>query len=165
MVEHLPSPPVEEAPRRSFPEYVQEAAETGDVHAGSPLPMGVLLRDGGINFALFSRHATRIWLELYDRPRTDVRPPHRAHVEAAPHRRHWTDGDRKTLGFLIHNQPERPGLLPLFNAEADTYLHVRAAAPTGGGSLGAQVDTAREAPEDVLEAGGEVLLEASYYAR
>jgi glycogen operon protein len=30
--------------------------------------MGVELRDGGANFAVFSRHATQVWLELYEKP-------------------------------------------------------------------------------------------------
>lgn len=34
--------------------------------AGSPLPHGVHLHKGGVNFALFSRHATRVWLLLFE---------------------------------------------------------------------------------------------------
>jgi isoamylase len=34
--------------------------------AGSPIPHGVFLHQGGINFTLFSRHATRVWLWLFD---------------------------------------------------------------------------------------------------
>jgi isoamylase len=33
---------------------------------GSPLPQGVHLANDGVNFALFSRHATRVWLLLFD---------------------------------------------------------------------------------------------------
>ena len=36
------------------------------MRSGRPLPLGVELRDGGANFALFSRHATQVWLEFYD---------------------------------------------------------------------------------------------------
>lgn len=36
------------------------------VDIGSPIPLGTYKRDGGINFALFSRHATSVWLELFD---------------------------------------------------------------------------------------------------
>ena len=35
---------------------------------GHPLPLGVHSFDGGINFAVFSRHATRLWLLLFDDP-------------------------------------------------------------------------------------------------
>lgn len=34
--------------------------------AGSPLPQGVNLHKGGVNFALFSRNATRVWLLLFE---------------------------------------------------------------------------------------------------
>ncbi len=33
---------------------------------GSPLPQGVHLVNDGVNFALFSRHATRVWLLLFE---------------------------------------------------------------------------------------------------
>ena len=33
---------------------------------GSPLPQGVHLANDGVNFALFSRHATRVWLLLFE---------------------------------------------------------------------------------------------------
>lgn len=34
--------------------------------AGSPLPQGVNLQKGGVNFALFSRNAVRVWLLLFE---------------------------------------------------------------------------------------------------
>ncbi len=40
---------------------------------GSPLPLGTQETAGGVNFALFSRHASRVRLELYDQP-TDATP-------------------------------------------------------------------------------------------
>jgi isoamylase len=41
-------------------------APSGEVCAGSPLPFGAHQHAGGVNFALFSRHATRVLLELYE---------------------------------------------------------------------------------------------------
>lgn len=41
---------------------------SGEVRAGSPLPFGAYQHGGGVNFALFSRHATRVLLELYESP-------------------------------------------------------------------------------------------------
>ena len=41
---------------------------SGEVRAGSPLPFGAHQVGEGVNFALFSRHATRVLLELYDSP-------------------------------------------------------------------------------------------------
>src|ERR1700722_5594748 len=40
--------------------------EEGDVQVGDPLPIGGAYQSrGGVNFVLFSRHATRVHLELY----------------------------------------------------------------------------------------------------
>jgi isoamylase len=36
------------------------------VHSGWPLPLGAKAREGGVHFALYSRHATRVWLVLYN---------------------------------------------------------------------------------------------------
>src|ERR1043166_8349433 len=41
----------------------------GEVQAGNPLPIGGAHQQGdGVNFVLFSRHATRVRLELYQSP-------------------------------------------------------------------------------------------------
>ena len=53
--------------------------------SGVPLPLGVHLRADGSNFALFSRHATRVWLELYD-AETDAAPTHRFELSPDRHR-------------------------------------------------------------------------------
>jgi glycogen operon protein len=44
------------------------------IGTGKPLPLGASERDGGINFSVFSRHAKRVWLELFDYLRDDM--PH-----------------------------------------------------------------------------------------
>ncbi len=41
--------------------------KTPGIRAGSPLPLGTFSRDNGANFALFSRHATSVRVELFDR--------------------------------------------------------------------------------------------------
>ena len=41
------------------------------LEAGTPWPLGATLVDGGVNFAVFSAHATRIELCLYDRDGAD----------------------------------------------------------------------------------------------
>jgi isoamylase len=43
-------------------------SERGEVRAGTPLPWGAHQRGDGVNFALFSRHATRVRLEFYQNP-------------------------------------------------------------------------------------------------
>jgi isoamylase len=47
---------------------LSSASESGDVRSGSPLPYGAHQRGDGVNFALFSRHAARVRLELYKSP-------------------------------------------------------------------------------------------------
>ena len=45
---------------------LEAAFEQGEVQAGNPLPIGGAHQQGeGVNFVLFSRHATRVRLELY----------------------------------------------------------------------------------------------------
>ena len=48
--------------------YISEISERADVRAGSPLPLGTQETGGGVNFALFSRYASRVRLELFDHP-------------------------------------------------------------------------------------------------
>jgi glycogen operon protein len=52
---------------------------------GWPLPPGVQFREGGANFAIFSRHAERVWLELYEL-HTDAQPSHRIELTPEMHR-------------------------------------------------------------------------------
>ena len=60
-------------------------APSGEIRGGSPLPFGARQHVGGVNFALFSRHATRVLLELYERP--DSRSPTRViDLDPARHR-------------------------------------------------------------------------------
>ena len=50
--------------------------EEGEVQAGNPLPLGGAHQyEDGVNFVLFSRHATRVHLELYQN--ADESAPHR----------------------------------------------------------------------------------------
>jgi len=52
--------------------------------AGQPMPLGATVTADGINFAIFSRHATRVWLLLFDNP-TDGRPSHEIELLPADH--------------------------------------------------------------------------------
>src|SRR3569623_1255226 len=58
------------------------------VHVGTPLPLGAQSRNGGVNFALFSRHATALELLLYDAPEA---PQHCAFLPLDPARRRTGD--------------------------------------------------------------------------
>jgi len=53
------------------------------VRTGSRLPLGAEASAGGVNFAVYSRYATRMWLRLY-RGATDPHPV--AEIELDPHR-------------------------------------------------------------------------------
>ena len=49
-------------------DYISETSERADVRVGSPLPLGAQETGGGVNFAIFSRYASRVRLELFDNP-------------------------------------------------------------------------------------------------
>ncbi|MGA7180318.1 MAG: glycogen debranching protein GlgX [Thiobacillaceae bacterium] len=53
---------------RPLQDYVAEVSERTEVRRGVPLPLGTHEYGGGVNFALFSRHASRVRLELFDHP-------------------------------------------------------------------------------------------------
>ncbi len=53
---------------RPLHDYLEAVSDRTGVRVGSALPMGTSQQDSGGNFAFFSRHATRVRLELFDRP-------------------------------------------------------------------------------------------------
>ncbi|MCL4295143.1 MAG: glycogen debranching protein GlgX [Anaerolineae bacterium] len=53
--------------------------------SGHPLPLGATVTADGANFAIFSRHATRVWLMLFDQP-TDDTPTHEFELDPTTHR-------------------------------------------------------------------------------
>jgi glycogen operon protein len=55
-------------PERPLHDYVAEVSERTEVRMGVPLPMGTHESEGGVNFAFFSGHASRVRLELFDQP-------------------------------------------------------------------------------------------------
>ena len=59
-------------PQRELHDYISEISEHADVRAGSPLPLGTQEKGGGVNFAIFSRDASRVRLELFDHPEDAV---------------------------------------------------------------------------------------------
>jgi isoamylase len=58
---------------RSLTDYVAQVCERATVRKGVPLPLGTREQGAGVNFAFFSRHASRARLELFDRPE-DAKP-------------------------------------------------------------------------------------------
>jgi isoamylase len=59
-------------PQRDLHDSLPEISERADVRAGSPLPLGTQETRGGVNFAIFSRYASRVRLELFDHPEDAV---------------------------------------------------------------------------------------------
>jgi isoamylase len=53
---------------RSLPEYVAEVSESAEIRLGRAFPFGAHEFGGGVNFAIFSRHASRVRLEFFDHP-------------------------------------------------------------------------------------------------
>jgi glycogen operon protein len=51
---------------RPLHDYVAKVSERTGVQVGAPLPLGTYARGEGVNFAFFSRHASRVRLELFD---------------------------------------------------------------------------------------------------
>jgi isoamylase len=100
---------------RDFPQYVQDVSESSDVRVGSPLPLGASQRGAGVNFALFSRHATQVWLELFERP-ADVAPARSILLDPVHHRSGdvwhvWVEGIRpgQLYGYRVEGpyDPEK----------------------------------------------------------
>lgn len=57
-----------ETPERPLHDYVAAVSEHTKVRSGDSLPLGAHESGGGVNFAFFSRHASRVRLELFDYP-------------------------------------------------------------------------------------------------
>jgi len=51
---------------KEFPMSPSEGIGKGQTSPGCPLPLGAYLRDDGAQFAIFTRHATQVWLLLFD---------------------------------------------------------------------------------------------------
>jgi len=71
--------------RRELPDRISPVSARPDVRAGSPLPLGTQERGGGVNFAIFSRNASSVRLELFDDP-TDAAPCRAIELDATHHR-------------------------------------------------------------------------------
>ena len=72
-------------PQRKLHDYKSEIPERADVRAGSPMPLGTHESGGGVNFAIFSRYASRVRLELFNHPE-DATPSRTIDLDSAHHR-------------------------------------------------------------------------------
>ena len=95
-------------PERPLHDYVAEVSERTEVRRGVPLPMGTHEYGGGVNFAFFSRHASRVRLELFDQP-----------VDATPARVIDLDSARNRTGDMWHVWVKgiRPGQLYAYRVD------------------------------------------------
>jgi isoamylase len=93
---------------RPLHDYEREVCESDDVRVGLPLPMGTHARGNGTNFSLFSRHASRVRLELFDHPQ-----------DAAAARVIDLDPSRNRTGDVWHVWVEgiRPGQLYAYRVD------------------------------------------------
>jgi isoamylase len=131
------------------------------LEAGDRFPHGATVRPGGVNFSLFSRRATRVWLRLY-RGATDVKPlveieldprEHRTyawwHVFVAGAQAGWyytwrADGPSEPASGLRFD-PTRELLDPWARDVSDAlWRRADAMRGTGGGAIRAQI----AAPDD-----------------
>jgi glycogen operon protein len=94
--------------QRVLHDYIAEISEHADVRAGSPLPLGTQEWGGGVNFAIFSRWASRVRLELFDHPE-----------DAAPARVIDLDSGRNRTGDVWHVWVEGIGLGQLYAYRVD----------------------------------------------
>jgi len=86
------------APQRDLPDAIAGVSGRASVRTGSPLPLGTQEIAGGVNFAIFSRNATHVRLELFDNPE-DAAPGRVIDLDAARHRTGdvwhvWVEGIR-----------------------------------------------------------------------
>jgi isoamylase len=79
------------APQRELHDYLSKISERADLRAGSPLPLGTQERGGGVNLSIFTHHARRVRLELFDHPQ-----------DAAPARAVDLDPGRNRTGDVWH---------------------------------------------------------------
>jgi len=80
-----------ETPDLELHDYLSDISAHTDVRAGSPLPLGIQETGGGVNFAIFSRHATHVRLEVFDHSE-----------DAAPARVIDLDSARNHTGDIWH---------------------------------------------------------------
>ncbi len=88
----------------------QEAWMDRPIAAGRSYPLGATLRDGGVNFSVFSKHADRVELCLFDHV-DDARPARVIALDPRTHRTyhywHVFVEDLDANGSVIADSPDR----------------------------------------------------------
>jgi isoamylase len=95
-------------PERPLDVYSADVSEHTEVRRGVPLPLGTSESAGGVNFALFSRHASGVRLELFDH-----------HADSTPARVVDLDPARNRTGDVWHVWVKgiRPGQLYAYRVD------------------------------------------------
>jgi isoamylase len=105
---------------RPLAAYAAEVCEHAEVRRGVPLPLGTYEREGGVNFAFFSRHARRVRLEFFDHP-DDALPARKIDLDPAQNRTGdvwhvWVEGVRAGQLYAYRvDGPYEPGAGHRFN--------------------------------------------------
>jgi glycogen operon protein len=76
---------MKDMPQRNLRDYISETSEHTEVRVGSPLPLGTQESGDGVNFAIFTRNATRVRLELFEHPE-DATPARAMDLDSARNR-------------------------------------------------------------------------------
>ena len=71
--------------QRDLPDHISKIAGHADVRAGNPMPLGTHESDGGVNFAIFSRYASRVRVEFFNHPE-DAAPARAIDLDSARNR-------------------------------------------------------------------------------
>jgi glycogen operon protein len=101
-------------PQRELHDYISETSERAEVRRGVALPLGTHESEGGVNFSLFSRHASRLRLELFDHPE-DATPAKAIDLDPARNRTGdvwhvWVEGIRPGQLYAYRvDGPYQPG--------------------------------------------------------
>jgi isoamylase len=96
--------------RRSFVDYLLAVSERSSIRDGLPAPFGARRHGSGVNFAVFSRHATKIELEFFEHP-SDATPSRTIELDPMRHRTGdvwhvWVEGVR--VGQLYAYRADGP---------------------------------------------------------
>jgi isoamylase len=72
MSDHAAATSVSGQEERPLSDYVAAVSEHSNVRRGTPFPFGALKIENGVNFAFFSRHGSRVRLEFFDTPDSQI---------------------------------------------------------------------------------------------
>jgi isoamylase len=165
--------------QRELRDYISEISEHAGVPRGSPLSFGAQESGGGVNFAIFSRNASRVRLELFDHAE-DAAPAWIIGLDSAHNRtvdvwHVWVEaiGPGQLYAYRVDRPYKRaeghrfnfnrllldPFATAISPLPAWDFASARGFDLPPGARWHLAVDTSREAPQDLSAAGEEPLWE------